>query len=170
MFYKFFNNLWISDDKIAAWIEKAFDYLLADDYSNVFLYLCDTFSDEELTDLNKIEPGSASHSTIGITYFPENHFDIVFALQPIRALFADFSPFEIKDVIQGFALHEAFHVLQFSYLFKCGGLNAIKSLNSALKNSDYTDNVLELGAFEFQLFGTFQDFSVAFQPYLQKVA
>ena len=170
MFFNFINKLWISEDKISAWISQAFDYLLADDYPNVFLFLCDTFSDEELADLNDAEPGSASNSTIGITYFAEDHFDVVFALQPIRALFADFSPFEIKEVIQGFALHEAFHVLQFSYLFKRGGLNAINALNSDLKKSDYTDNILEIGAFDFQLFGAFQDFSVAFQPYLQKAA
>ena len=60
--------------------------------------------------------------------------------------------------------------MQFSYLFKRGGLHAIEALNSDLKNSDYTDNVLEVGAFDFQFFGAFQDFSVAFQPYLQKAA
>lgn len=56
LLYRFINDLWISEDKIAKWIENAFDYLLADDYPNVFLYLCDSFSDEELADLNDTEP------------------------------------------------------------------------------------------------------------------
>lgn len=78
------------------------------------------------------------------------------------------NPITFSEELKGLGVHEAYHVLQYRYVYEHGGSKAIKKLLEDVRKVNYEDNILEEGAYGLQYFGIKQDFEKVFAPYIEK--
>ena len=174
--YKFINSRLYTEDRIDGAIAEGLKETLGvneegkldlDKY-DLFVYILEQFYDEELKDLEEMEPGSTENKVIGITQINEDEtISVSFSRENIRnELFEYSNPISLYFEIVEMAKHEAYHVLQYKYLLEHGGKEAVNKVTAKIKESNYRDNIIEEGAYTYQFFNEKQDFDVVFAPYI----
>lgn len=159
-------NDWIFDqDKMAEIIlEELNKHIKPDELagSEVTFEFIDELTEEEIITIESEEKGSTENGEILAVTIADNPdvFKIVFVLDAMKRFISSVNPFEASDRIKGIAKHEAFHVRQYNYMIKKGGMDAIGRFALYSKQNHYEDNLLEEGALSYQYFDEEQDFSV----------
>ena len=166
------NELLFSDEKIAALIRESLDTHLSsgnelDSGVNIEYNFIDEFSPEDTASVEEQEKGSTAGELLATTSLYEaDDYYIVFALKSMKNFAFKFPPWRAKKEIQDIAKHEAFHVRQYHYICKEGGMEAIDRLTNYMSTVDYNDNIFELGAYLYQWFGEKHDFETDFDPFI----
>ena len=166
------NERLFSDEKIAALILKSLDTHLSsgnelDSGVNIEYNIIEDFSQEDVAFVERSEKGSTDNSLLATTSIYElDDYYIVFALKSIKNFAFKFPPWRVKKEIQDIAKHEAFHVRQYHYICKEGGMEAIDRLAQYMSNVDYGDNIFELGAYMYQFFDEKHDFAADFDSFI----
>ena len=166
------NERLFSDEKIAVLIRESLDTHLSsgnelDSGVNIEYNIIEDFSTEDAAFVESQEKGSTDNELIATTSIYEaDDYYIVFALKPMKNLAFKFPPWRAKKEIQDIAKHEAFHVRQYHYICKEGGMEAIDRLANYMSNVDYADNIFELGAYLYQYFDEKHDFKADFDPFI----
>ena len=143
--YCFINDLLLTDEKIKEILDKKLHALLDDNKADTYAVCWDKF-DETITALVEgAEPNVTAAIRRGIRYL---------------------NPLKVKEEIEGVAKHEAYHVLQFLYVFEHGGAEALDKLFADVEQCDYWDNVLEKGAYLYQCSTFSKIFPVTLLPIL----
>ena len=170
--YCFINNHRLTNEKIKTILDKKLRELLDEHKADIYAVYWDEF-DEAITNvLEGAEPNDTTDdspvcafSTISDNGIPTMFFSIEAIRRDIRYM----NPLKVEEEIEGVAKHEAYHVLQFLYVFDHGGVTSLDKLFADVEQCDYWDNVLEKGAYLFQWLDIEQDFSRDFAPYVNKV-
>lgn len=166
------NERLFSEEKIAELLLKSLcaHLDLCTDFVpnvNIAYDFIDNFSAEEIELAESQEKGSSDGNLIAITsIYDVNEYEIIFALKPLKDFAFKFLPWRAKKEIQDLAKHEAFHVRQYNYLCKHGGMDAIKRLAEYMAVTPYEDNIFELGAYLYQWFDDVQDFEECFKIFI----
>ena len=164
------NTCLFTDKRIQSLLQRGVDDVLGnmDDFPfRVEIYFIDRFMEDDRAIIAENEPGSREDNPIALTiFFEASTVHMVFSFDGINSLFPQYNPLEMFEEIVGIGRHEAFHVLQYRYIFERGGMAAIAKLFAATRDVDYCDNILERGAYEFQYTGVVQDFEKDFAPYV----
>ena len=159
-------NDWLFDqDKMAEIILKElYKHIKLDelDGSEVTFEFIDFLEPDELMCIESEEKGATEDGEILAVTIADNPdvFKIIFVLDAMKRFIASVNPFEARDRIKGIAKHEAFHVRQYNYMIKKGGMDAIGRFALYSKQNHYNNNILEEGAVRYQYFDEQQDFSV----------
>lgn len=167
--YQKINELLYSDDKINKLLMDGIVELLGEVEYDVNVYFFESsFSEEVIDSVEESEPNSGiDKNLMGLTtIYEDGSITICFSCEAIRVMFSDFNPFSLRNQIKSIGTHEAYHVLQYRYVYERGGSKAIEHLMADIKKVDYFDNILEEGAYKFQFFGIKQDFESVFAPYV----
>ena len=135
---------------------------------NITYDFIDNFSAEEIELAESQEKGSSDGNLIAITsIYDVNEYEIIFAFNPLKDFAFKFLPWRAKKEIQDLAKHEAFHVRQYNYICKHGGMEAIKRLAEYMvATTPYEDNIFELGAYLYQWFDEVHDFEECFKYFI----
>jgi hypothetical protein len=166
--YTKINNWIYSDQKIESLIQTAINaHLDQNEFQNVNIniYVIEHFEKEEIEIIEKCEPGSTgggiAENILAITSVSsETDIDIIFSLEGIRDFLTKTNPLIAWSEIMDIAKHEAFHARQYNYILQNGGMEALEKLTEYIKQSNYSDNIIEEGAFAYQFDNVVQDFSV----------
>lgn len=62
---------------------------------------------------------------------------------PIKKFFSKMNTITFSEELKGLGVHEAYHVLQYRYVYEHGGSKAIKKLLEDVRKVNYEDNILE---------------------------
>ena len=130
--------------------------------SEVTFEFVDALEPDEIMFIESEEKGVTDDGEILALTIADNPdvFKIVFVLDAMRRFISCVNPFEARNRIKGIAKHEAFHVRQYNYMIKNGGMDAIGRFALYSQQNHYVDNLLEEGAVRYQYFDEQQDFSV----------
>ena len=120
------------------------------------------FSDEDMQELVESEKGLTMESDIlaFTEVSSEEIIYIAFSLHAILKYVEGENPIFAWLLIEDIAKHESFHARQYNYLLKKGGMEAVGRLSEYMQSVNYEENILEKGAWDFQLDNIEQDFSV----------
>ena len=159
------NDWFFDQDKMAEIILRELnEHIKLDELgeSEVTFEFVDTLEPDEIMFIESEEKGVTDDGEILALTIADNPdvFKIVFVLDAMRRFIASVNPFEARDRIKGIAKHEAFHVRQYNYMIKNGGMDAIARFALYSQQNHYVDNLLEEGAVRYQYFDEQQDFSV----------
>ena len=168
--YCFINDLLLTDEKIKEILDKKLHQLLDDNKADTYAVCWDKF-DETITALVEgAEPNVTADDNFicAFTTISDNGIPtMVFSIDAIRRGIRYLNPLKVKEEIEGVAKHEAFHALQFLYVFEHGGAEGLDKLFADVNQCNYWDNVLEKGAYLYQWLDIQQDFSRDFAPYIR---
>ena len=120
------------------------------------------FPDEDLEELVVQEKGLTMESDIiGFTeIIDDKTIYCAFSLDAVLKYLEGYNPIAAYFLIKEVARHELFHAKQYNYILNKGGKDAIRRVSEYMKSVEYTDNILEQGAWDFQFDEIEQDFSV----------
>lgn len=180
---KFFGKE-ITKEEIRQWVREGIEETLADDPINgtipvdVFLddYLPKEVIEDALIDesslavLRKNNPSATKEDFIGGGCGFQDE-DITKNLEiriPIEVMWrvARKHPVFAKYLAKGVGKHEALHALQFQYLKKKGGDEALRKVHWCMNFTPYFSRPTELTAYAFQYLGVKKDFSKYLDQYL----
>ena len=167
--YCFINDLLLTDEKIKEILDKKLHELLDDNKADTYAVCWNKFDEAITTLVEGAEPNVTADDNFicAFTTISDNGIPtMVFSIDAIRRGIRYLNPLKVKDEIEGVAKHEAFHVLQFLYVFEHGGAEALDKLFADVNQCDYWDNVLEKGAYLYQWLDIQQDFARDFAPYV----
>lgn len=127
-----------------------------------YCVLDEKFGEEDMQELIESENGLKMDSEIlGFTeVLSEKIIYMAFSETMIRKYIKGINPVIAWLMVEEIARHEAFHAKQYNYLLEKGGLKAIDRVAEYLRTSDYNNNIIEEGAWDFQFDGKVQDFKV----------
>lgn len=133
-----------------------------------YCVLNEPFGHEDMKELVESEKGLEMDSEIlGFTeVLNEKVIYIAFSTKMILKYIEGINPVSAWLLIEEIARHEAYHAKQYNYILEKGGLEAIDRLSEYLQNSDYEDNIVEQGAWDFQFENKEQDFSRVFDKFI----
>lgn len=159
------NDWFFDQDKMAEIILKELNkHIKIEELgeSEVTFEFVDALEPEEIMCIEAEEKGVTEDGEILAITIADNPdvFKIIFVLDALKRFIASVTPFEARDRIKGIAKHEAFHVRQYNYMIKNGGMDAIGRFALYSQQNHYVDNILEEGAVRYQYFDEQQDFSV----------
>ncbi|MBQ6297252.1 MAG: hypothetical protein IJK81_06125 [Selenomonadaceae bacterium] len=159
------NDWFFDQDKMAEIILKElYEHIKLEELgeSEVTFEFVEALEPDEIMYIESEEKGVTDDGEILALTIADNPdiFKIVFVLDAMKRFISCVNPFEARDRIKGIAKHEAFHVRQYNYMIKNGGMDAIGRLALYSKQNHYVDNLLEEGAVRYQYFDEQQDFSV----------
>lgn len=163
-------NSWIYTDKRVEYFLDAgtWSHAEQEEDGTILEYECiESFDDEELTMIESQEKGSTAEEILGITsVYTEKEIYILYSLKTIKDYVFSMNPLIVWSEIMDIAKHEAFHVRQYRYLLKHGGLEAVSRVKEYMATTPYEDNMIEIGAYAYQIYNEEQDFSAEFDRFI----
>lgn len=141
-------NDWIfNQDKMAEIILKELNkHIKIEELgeSEVTFEFVDALEPEEIMCIEAEEKGVTEDGEILAITIADNPdvFKIIFVLDALKRFIESVNPFEARDRIKGIAKHEAFHVRQYNYMIKNGGMDAIGRFALYSQQNHYVDNIL----------------------------
>ena len=120
-----------------------------------------------LSALKKFKEGLYKEEILGITaVYSEKEIYIVYSLKTIKDYTFAMNPLIAWSEIMDIAKHEAYHVRQYRYILKHGGMDAVKRVKEYMSTTPYEDNMIEIGAYAYQIYDKEQDFSSEFDRFI----
>jgi len=163
-------NIWLYTDKrVIYFLDVGTNSHAAPEEDGTILeYECiESFDDEELAMIESQEKGSTAEEILGITsVYTEKEIYILYSLKTIKDYVFSMNPLIVWSEIMDIAKHEAFHVRQYRYLLKHGGLEALSRVKEYMATTPYEDNMIEIGAYAYQIYDKEQDFSSEFARFI----
>ena len=97
--------------------------------------LIDSLDAEQLQTIEEEEKGATENGEVLAVIIVDNpeYFKMVFVAEAIKRHIEVMNPFEARRRIKEIAKHEAFHVRQYNYVIKNGGMEALDRLSQYLK-------------------------------------
>lgn len=160
--YERINRWYYTDEKVIKYLDLGTWAHVSDYEDGITLdYECiDSFDSEELKIIEENEKGSTADEVLGVTVvLSETEICILYAVEAIKKGMFKMNPLIVWSEIMDIGKHEAFHARQYRYLIKKGGLKAIERLSEYMRNVNYEENIIELGAYGYQFFNEAQDFA-----------
>ena len=159
--YERINCWYYTDEKVIKYLNLG-TWAHVSDYEDGITLDCeytDSFDSEELKIIEENEKGSTADEVLGITVvLSETEICILYAVEAIKKGMFKMNPLMVWSEIMDIGKHEAFHARQYRYLIKKGGMEAIERLTKYMRNVNYDENVIEMGAYGYQFFNEAQDF------------
>lgn len=163
-------NSWIYTDKRVEYFLDAGTWSHAEQEEDgvILDYECiESFNDEDKAIIEAQEKDSTAEDILGITVvYDEKEINIVYSLETIKDYVFSMNPLIVWSEIMDIAKHEAYHVRQYRYLLKHGGLEAVKRAREYMEKTPYEDNMIEIGAYAYQIYNKEQDFSAEFDRFI----
>ena len=120
-----------------------------------------------LSALKKFKEGLYKEEILGITsVYTEKEIYILYSLKTIKDYTFSMNPLIAWSEIMDIAKHEAYHVRQYRYILKHGGMDAVKRVKEYMSTTPYEDNMIEIGAYAYQIYDKEQDFSSEFDRFI----
>lgn len=167
--YRRINSWLYTDKRVIYFLDVGTNSHAAPEEDGTVLdYECiESFDDEELVMIESQEKDSTKEEILGITaVYNEKEIYIVYSLETIKDYVFSMNPLIVWSEIMDIAKHEAFHVRQYRYLLKHGGMKAVKRVKEYMATTPYEDNMIEIGAYAYQIYNEEQDFSAEFDRFI----
>ena len=167
--YRKINGWLYTDKRVEYFLEVGTNsHAALEEDGTILEYECiESFDDEELAMIESQEKGSTAEEILGITsVYTEKEIYILYSLKTIKNYVFSMNPLIVWSEIMDIAKHEAFHVRQYRYLLKHGGLEALSRVKEYMATTPYEDNMIEIGAYAYQIYNEEQDFSAEFDRFI----
>lgn len=167
--YRRINSWLYTDKRIIYFLDVGTNSHAAPEEDGTVLdYECiESFDDEELVMIESQEKDSTKEEILGITaVYSEKEIYILYSMKTIKDYVFSMNPLIVWSEIMDIAKHEAFHVRQYRYLLKHGGMKAVKRVKEYMATTPYEDNMIEIGAYAYQIYNEEQDFSAEFDRFI----
>ena len=167
--YRRINSWLYTDERVIYFLDVGTNSHAAPEEDGTVLdYECiESFDDEDLAMIESQEKDSTKEEILGVTgVYSEKEIFIVYSMKTIKDYTFAMNPLIVWSEIMDIAKHEAFHVRQYRYLLKHGGLEALSRVKEYMATTPYEDNMIEIGAYAYQIYNEEQDFSAEFDRFI----
>lgn len=167
--YKFINESIYSDKRVDYFLDcGTWSHINPEnDGIKVNYEIIDHFEKEELEKIESQEKDSTKEEILGITgVWTENEVYIIYSRDVIKDYVFSMNPLIVWSEIMDIAKHEAYHAQQYIWILKNKGLEGVKKIKEYMANTPYEDNIIEIGAYAYQIYDNKQDFEKDFAPIL----
>lgn len=167
--YRRINSWLYTDKRIIYFLDVGTNSHAAPEEDGTVLdYECiESFDDEELVMIESQEKDSTKEEILGITaVYSEKEIYILYSMKTIKDYVFLMNPLIVWSEIMDIAKHEAYHVRQYRYILKHGGMEAVKRVKEYMSTTPYEDNMIEIGAYAYQIYDKEQDFSSEFDRFI----
>ena len=160
--YRKINGWLYTDKRVIYFLEVGTSSHAAEEEDGTILsYECiESFDDEDLATIESQEKDATQEEILGLTVvYSETEIYIIYSLKTIKDYTFSMNPLIAWSEIMDIAKHEAYHVRQYRYLLKHGGLEAVRRAKEYMATTTYEDNMIEIGAYAYQIYDKEQDYS-----------
>ena len=167
--YRRINSWLYTDERVIYFLDVGTNSHAAPEEDGTVLdYECiESFDDEDLAMIESQEKDSTKEEILGVTgVYSEKEIFIVYSMKTIKDYTFAMNPLIVWSEIMDIAKHEAYHVRQYRYILKHGGLEAVKRVKEYMATTPYEDNMIEIGAYAYQIYNEEQDFSAEFDRFI----
>lgn len=167
--YRKINGWLYTDKRVEYFLEVGTNsHVALEEDGTILEYECiESFDDEDLSMIESQEKDSTKEEILGVTIvYSETEIFIVYSLKTIKDYVFSMNPLIAWSEIMDIAKHEAYHVRQYRYLLKHGGLEAVRRAKEYMATTPYEDNMIEIGAYAYQIYDKEQDFSSEFARFI----
>ena len=167
--YRRINSWLYTDKRLIYFLDVGTNSHAAPEEDGTVLdYECiESFDDEDLAMIESQEKNSTKEEILGVTgVYSEKEIFIVYSMKTIKDYTFAMNPLIVWSEIMDIAKHEAYHVRQYRYILKHGGLEAVKRVKEYMATTPYEDNMIEIGAYAYQIYDKEQNFSSEFDRFI----